>query len=289
MAVSEAPLQAVVDACAPLKFAPLPDIWVCGVEAPRRPHPGTEHWYRTDLMVAEGAVGTLFDQVTAHHGPPHKLPAATHFLRALLREPIFMVSAGLYLTGRAPLLDERHLWFPWRSNASFGTPTVTSARVAVLPDDPAAGHPDTVVAADPDDLDRIAAEHLVGAFAPIIDAVHAHTRVGLRTLWGWVLDTLHFYMLNPARFLGRDAAEAWARADRLGDALVLAGAVTRKRPRLFPFCEGHPRGTWAVRGTCCFEYKGDPEHGYCTTCPLKDDADRRSELREWIRNPALAP
>ncbi|MFC3995952.1 (2Fe-2S)-binding protein [Nocardiopsis sediminis] len=288
MAVAQAPLQAVVDACAPLKFAPLPDIQA-GELTVRREHPGTEHYYRADLMVAEDTVGALFDQITAHHGPGHRLPAATHFLRALLREPIFMVSAGIYLTGRAPLLERRHLWFPWLSNIGFGTPMVTSPRVAVLPDDPAAGHPDSVVVADDAALDRIAAEHLVAAFTPVIEAVHAHTRVGLRTLWGWVLDTLHFYMLNPARFLGRDAEAAWDRADRLGDALVRAGAITRARPRLFPFCAGHPRGTWAVRGTCCFDYKGDPEHGYCTTCPLKSDADRRSELQEWLRNPALAP
>ncbi|MDA8369502.1 MAG: (2Fe-2S)-binding protein [Nocardiopsaceae bacterium] len=288
MPVPQHPLQAVVDACAPLKFAPLPDIRTAQFQA-ASDHPGAEHWYRADLMVAEGAVGALFDQITTHHGPGHKLPASTNLLRALLREPIFIVSAGIYLTGRAPLLDADHLWFPWLPGASLGTPTLTSGRVAVLPDDPAAGHRDAVVVADEAELDRIAAEHLVGAFSPMIDALHAHTRVGLRTLWGWVLDTLHFYMLNPARFLGRDAEAAWTRAGRLGDALVEAGAVTRARPRLFPFQEHHPRGTWAVRGTCCFEYKGDPEHGYCTTCPLKCDTDRRTELQEWIRNPALAP
>ncbi len=130
---------------------------------------------------------------------------------------------------------------------------------------------------------------MVAAFTPVIDALSAHTRVGKRTLWGWVLDTAHFYMLNPARFLGRDAQAAWALANRLADALLEAGAVTRARPRLFPFCDNHPRGTWAVRGTCCFDYKGDPEHGYCTTCPHKCDNERRNELQEWLRNPALAP
>ncbi|MDT0303857.1 (2Fe-2S)-binding protein [Streptomonospora wellingtoniae] len=288
MAVEQAPLRAVIDACRPLKFAPLPDVRTTTVQSMRE-HPATEHWYRTDLMVAEGAVGALFHQLTAQHGPGHKLPAATHFMRSLLREPIFLVSAGIYLTGRAALLDERHLWFPWLSTSAFGAPTITSARMAVLPDDPAAGHPDAVVVPDEAALNAIAARHLVRTFSPIIDALHAHTRVGLRTLWGWVLDTQHFYMLNPARFLGRDAEAAWRRAGELGDALIEAGAVTRARPRLFPFYEDHPRGTWAVRGTCCFDYKGDPEHGFCTTCPLKCDDDRRTELQEWIRNPALAP
>ncbi|GAB3448460.1 hypothetical protein GCM10027570_21950 [Streptomonospora sediminis] len=288
MAQEQAPLQAVIDACVPLKFAPLPDIRTATTQRTRE-HPGTEHWYRTDLMVAEGAVATLFNQLVAHHGPDHKLPGATHFMRALLREPIFLVSAGIYLTGRAALLDERHLWFPWLSTSTFGTPTITSSRMAVLPDDPAAGHPDAVVVPDNAALDHIAARHLVQAFSPILNALHEHTRIGLRTLWGWVLDTQHFYMLNPARFLGRDPEAAWQRAGELGRALLESGAVTRARPRLFPFYEDHPRGTWAVRGTCCFDYKGDPEHGFCTTCPLKCDSDRRAELQEWIRNPALAP
>src|SRR5699024_3966450 len=109
------------------------------------------------------------------------------------------------------------------------------------------------------------------------------------TLWGWVLDTLHFYMLNPARFLGRDAEAAWESATLLGDEVLTGGAITRKRPRLFPFAPENPRGTWAVRGTCCFEYKSDVEHGYRTTCPLKSDSERRDDLAEWLRDPALAP
>nr|WP_156185020.1 (2Fe-2S)-binding protein [Allosalinactinospora lopnorensis] len=282
------PMQALVDACAPLKFAPLPDIRSAEIRSVSERR-CTEQWYRADLMVVEGAVRTLFDQYTARHGPGHKLPDTTHFLRALLREPIFMVSAGIYLTGRAPLLDQEHLWFPWLSDANFGAPTVTSTAIAVLPDDPAADHPDAVVVADEAALERLAAEHMVRTFSPLLDAVSRHTRIGLRTLWGWVLDTLHFYMLNPARFLGHDAGAAWARASRFGEELIVAGAVTRARPRIFPFCAEHPRGTWAVRGTCCFEYKADPEHGFCTTCPLKPDTDRREELHEWLRDPALAP
>lgn len=288
MATNQHPLQAVVDACTPLKFAPLPDIRTSGFPA-SYDQPVAERWYRADLMAAEGAVGELFDRA-AQQSSQHKLPAATRFLRALLREPIFYVSAGLYRTGRAPLVDAQQLWFPWMPDATFGTPTVTSATIAVLATDPAAEHPDALVVGEENAaLEQAAAQHMVSAFSPIIDAVHAHTRVGMRTLWGWVLDTAHFYMLNPARYLCHDAEEAWERAHRLGEELIRAGARTRSRPRLFPFCENHPQGTWAVRGTCCFAYKDDAEHGVCTTCPLKPDSDRRAELQEWIRDPALAP
>ncbi|MEY9211242.1 (2Fe-2S)-binding protein [Thermobifida halotolerans] len=288
MAHQRHPLTTVVDACAPLRFAPLPDLRASGLVRGGG-ESDVERWHRADLMASDGALGEVYDGFVAATEPGHRLPAATHFLRALLREPIFLVSAGLYLTGRAPLLDAGRLWFPVRADRTLGTPLVTGARVAVAADDAFADHPDAIAVADADEVTRIAAGALVSAFTPVVDAVHAHTRLGKRTLWGWVLDTAHFYMLNPARFLGRDARAAWERADRMADAMIAAGAVTRSRPRLFPFREDHPRGTWAVRGTCCFDYKGDPEHGYCTTCPLKCDTQRRDELQEWLRNPSLAP
>ncbi len=282
------PLDALRDACAPLKFAPLPDL--LSAEDPRAgAAPGT-HWYRADTLASDGSLPVLFERLRSEHGPGHRLPAATNFLRVTLREPIFLVSASLYLTGRAPLLGPDRLYLPWDAvHARFGTPAVAGVRVAVLPDDPAAGRPGTVVAEDEAHQLRLAARALFATFEPLLDALHAHTRSGKRTLWGWVLDTLHFYMLNPARYLGRDAEQAWDLATRLGDAVVEAGAVTRRRPRLFPFAPGDPRGTWAVRGTCCFDYKGDPEHGFCTTCPLKCDGERRQDLSEWLRDPALAP
>lgn len=272
----------------PLKFAPLP-VLLSPEELRARPL-GPEHWYSAGELASEGWVPVLFDKLRTEHGPGHRLPAATNFLRVTLREPVFMVSASLYLTGRAPLLSPETLYLPWNTVASrFATPTVVDARLAVLPGDPAAGHPGTVTVHDADEQLERAGRALFSTVEPLVDALHRHSRAGKRTLWGWVLDTLHFYMLNPARYLGRDAEGAWELASRLADAVVAAGAVTRKRPRLFPFAPEHPRGTWAVRGTCCFDYKGDPEHGFCTTCPLKCDSERQEDLSEWLSNPALAP
>ncbi|MDE3723627.1 (2Fe-2S)-binding protein [Nocardiopsis sp. N85] len=282
------PREALRDVCAPLRFSPLPELLTFG-ELHARPA-GTVQWLPVGAIAAEGWVPVLFDKLRTEHGPGHRLPAATNFLRVTLREPIFMVSASLYLTGRAPLLDADALYLPWdTASARFATPVSVDTRLAVLPDDPAADHPDTVVVRDLDEQIRLTAEALFATFEPLIDALHEHSRAGKRTLWGWVLDTLHFYMLNPARYLARDAEAAWDLAGRLADAVIEAGAVTRKRPRLFPFAPGHPQGTWAVRGTCCFDYKGDPEHGYCTTCPLKCDTERKESLSEWLRDPALAP
>lgn len=282
------PLETLRGACAPLKFAPLPDLVTA--EELHCDILGEPQWYRVGTMADEGWVAVLYDKLRTEHGPGHRLPAATNFLRVTLREPVFLVAASLYLTGRAPLLSPHNLHLPWHTfESKFGRPAVVDVQWAVLPDDPAADHPGTVVARDEDDQARMAGEAVFAAFEPLLEALYRHSRAGKRTLWGWVLDTLHFYMLNPARFLGQDAEHAWAQAARLADAVTEAGAVSRKRPRLFPFAPENSRGTWAVRGTCCFDYKGDPEHGYCTTCPLKSDDERTEALAEWLRNPALAP
>jgi hypothetical protein len=286
--VTPDPLDALLGVRARLKFAPLPE-FTDSERLHGRPVDGVQ-FHSVASMTGYGWLPVLFDKLRTEHGPGHRLPAATNFLRVTLREPVFLVAACLYLTGRGPLLTPDTLYLPWDTARSrFGTPTVVDPRTVVLPDDPAADHPDTVVARDEDEQLRLVAEALFATVEPLVETLHAHSRAGKRTLWGWVLDTMHFYMLNPARYLGQDAEQAWELATRLGDAVVEAGAVTRKRPRLFPFAPDHPRGTWAVRGTCCFDYKGDPEHGYCTTCPLKCDSERKEALSEWLRDPALAP
>ena len=286
--VTPGPSATLRAACEQLKFAPLPALAL--LDGLHQQGTTDIQWYPVRRMVEEGHLPVLFDKLRTEHGPEHRLPAATNFLRVTLREPIFLASASLYLTGRAPLLSPDNLYLPWHTTETrFGTPTVVDLRWVVLPDDPAKDRPDTVVARDEADQYRRAGEAVFAAFAPLLDALHAHSRAGKRTLWGWVLDTLHFYMLNPARFLGRDAEAAWESATLLGDEVLSAGAITRKRPRLFPFAPENPRGTWAVRGTCCFEYKSDVEHGYCTTCPLKCDSERRDDLAEWLRDPSLAP
>jgi hypothetical protein len=103
--VTPDPLEALRDACAPLRFSPLPEL-ITFDELYERPA-GTVQWYSAAALAAEGWVPILFDKLRTEHGPGHRLPAATNFLRVTLREPIFMVSASLYLTGRAPLLEQR--------------------------------------------------------------------------------------------------------------------------------------------------------------------------------------
>src|SRR5699024_11958286 len=135
----------------------------------------------------DGRLPVLSAKLRTAHAPEHRLPAATTFLRVTLREPIFLASAALYLTGRAPLLSPDNLYLPWHTTETrFGTPTVVDLRWVVLPDDPAKDRPDTVVARDEADQYRRAGEAVFAAFAPLLYVLNAHSRDGNLSLMGWV-------------------------------------------------------------------------------------------------------
>ncbi|MEU3274863.1 (2Fe-2S)-binding protein [Saccharomonospora sp. NPDC006951] len=271
------PLTPVVEACAGLTFAPLPVL----LSAPPGEQEGIR-WWRLDRLVEEGMIGPTFDAFRELRGPQQISAASVHFLKSFGRELIFLAAAGTYLSGRSAELSPQLVWLPADENNLFGDVHVVSSRVAVPSDiaDLADGASDTVVVGDENELDEWTSAHIMALFGPVIDALSAHTRVGRRTLWGYVVDMLGFYMLNPARKLGNDLDLAWSRSERLMNSLLAAGAPIRKEPRLFWFQPEKPSGAWGVRGTCCFDFRADPAHGYCITCPLENDAVRQTKFAE---------
>ncbi|MBK1787722.1 (2Fe-2S)-binding protein [Prauserella cavernicola] len=266
------PLAPVVQACAELTFAPLPVL----LDEPPADSPGTR-WWRLDHLVDDGMIGPAFDAFRELRGPQQISAAAVHFLKSLARELIFLAAAGTYLSERSAELRPDVVWLPADERNLLGEVHVVSPRVAVRD---AHAEPGTVPVSDEHELDEWTSVLMLNLFGPVIDALSAHTRVGRRTLWGYVVDMLNFYMLNPARKRGDDLDKAWRRSERLTTALLAAGAPIRTGPRLFWFEPERPRGAWAVRGTCCLDFRADPEHGYCITCPLEDDTVRRTKFAE---------
>ncbi|ASO21136.1 hypothetical protein FHR81_002103 [Actinoalloteichus hoggarensis] len=268
------PLDAVVLACRDLTFAPLPEL------RPDAPAPieGETRWLSLHQLLAGERLAETFDALRIREQAGHPGAAAIRYLKGLLRETVFLVSAAVYLTDRAPALAPEALWFPFAPDGDVGTPRITSDRAAVLRGTPAARLPAAVVVDDHEALDAWTAARLVAVLGPLVEAVRRHSRVGARTLWGYLVDILHFYMINPARRLDRNVPAAFDRADRLVAALIAAGAPVKARPRLFRFRPEDNQGVWAVRGTCCFDYKVDAEHGYCVTCPLQQDTVRAAEF-----------
>jgi hypothetical protein len=132
-------------------------------------------------------------------------------------------------------------------------------RLAVLPDDPAAGHRDAIVLADLEQLRRWFAERAVACLEPVLAAVARLRRIGLPALWGSVGDSV--------------CAEAlWAQASP-EESLALVEALAPLAPRM------RTRPTFAEpdgmrRGTCCLYYRtaearaAEPGEQACGGCPL---------------------
>lgn len=240
---------------ADLAFAPLPGLLT--------DEPSAHPWYPvSELDLGADAVTPLsVARVLAAErsdGTPAG-PHAVHGLRSLVREMIFSTAAGLYLVGRATPFDADswHL-----SSAGTGPGSVRHA-----------------LRLSGTDVDAPeAARCLVGTITPLVVAVRSQTRVGPRTLWGYVIDMSRFAMINLARQLGRDRAEAWRQSAAWAEALYDAGAPRLSTPELAVYDPVLPNGTWAVRGACCLDFR-DPDHGYCVTCPLLDHDSRAAR---WL-------
>ncbi|OZM81588.1 hypothetical protein [Pseudonocardia sp. MH-G8] len=248
--------------CAPLTFAPLPEL---AATAPTGPG-----WSSAAELAAPGSA--RLDEllkIAAASAPAG--PHAVHALRTVLRELIFCVSTAVYLVDAAPSITADGYWCHAGGRTGVDRRLLVSPATARVGGPPASGGADVRVPSTAA-LDAWVAEGFVATVAPLVDAVRAASRVGPRTLWGYVLDMLHFNPLSVARQLGHDRTAAWERAAALAEALHAAGAPRFSRPELVRF-GADPDEVWGVRGACCLDFK-EPTHGMCLTCPLLD-ADAR--------------
>lgn len=153
--------------------------------------------------------------------------------------------------------------------------------------------PELRVVADDDvaPLRELVAAELAALLAPIFDVVHAWAPYGRSGMWGSLADGIAADALLRARDLGRDGQATWQEVGRLIDALAARVPQLRVRPVLCDVPWSGGITYLAVRGTCCLYYKvsGEPRdpHGasYCTSCPLRDDGDRRRRWATWLDEP----
>ncbi|WP_085913677.1 MULTISPECIES: hypothetical protein [Pseudonocardia] len=239
------PMAELRERCAPLSFAPLPGFATAPPTAPG--------WIPLARIADPG--DPALDRLLDARGDEPPGPRAVHTLRELLRELLFATAGSVYLSGAAPQPSaQRYLY-------RIG-PGGIDERLLVVDRDPVG--------------DRELAPAFVGTLAPLVELVGERTRVGSRTLWSYVVDMLHFGMMNVARQLGRDRAQAWRRAEELAGHLFEAGLPRRSVPALVRYGATDDQ-VWGVRGACCLDFT-DGVHGMCLTCPVLDAEER---ARKW--------
>jgi hypothetical protein len=213
--------------------------------------------------------------------------AATTVAGVLVHAVLGRVTAALVLDRRAWDVRAGHLVL----HPGTGRLAVRDASLLVLPDDPAAGHPDAEVLPDlPALLHRVAAD-AVATLRPLLDAVRAATRYGLVPLWNGAADAVRGAAHYAPLYAGTDRERARA----LGAALVaeLAAELAARGARLRDR-GAHEQVQWGtetyalpVRAACCLYYKTEPQverpsDAYCLTCPFLCSPDRRARFGAFV-------
>jgi hypothetical protein len=232
-------------------------------------------WFPLDA--AEGFFDGWLELLIAEHGGRN---VAGSTLGSSLAGAVVGPTVGaILLDRRCPDPSMANLIARPGDTGEFEARGVRTLALAVLPDDPAAGHPDSVVLPDEDALDDWWASRAAATLTPLFEAVRTRAPFGLRNLWGLAIDDVTATALWLAELAGHDQQAAWARAQRLLDALSPYAPVRFTRSRPFPVAGRLHQ----VRGTCCLYYRskaepGPPDEIRCDTCPLRDDESRHARL-----------
>ncbi len=232
-------------------------------------------------LAGEGVDVLLTDAAASCGGARDYLGASVaHMVTDAL---LVAVLPAVLLEQRLPVLSidtlafRRHHCEPWLDRVWLG-----SARTWLLSTDPAAGHPDAVVVSSVHELRNLLADQLAALLAPVFGAIRQRAPFGVIGMWGQLVDGLYSLALWLAHQSGADQRAAWDEAGAVVDALAERVHQVRVRPRLFPVRTGAEERLFPVRGTCCLWYKSqtddEPATAFCTTCPLREDADRTERL-----------
>jgi ferric iron reductase protein FhuF len=199
-------------------------------------------------LVTAGVAATA----ARYSAPPHV--AAALWWKAYSYWATLPVALGWALGRRVPLMSyDDTVVRPADGGASIVV-ALRSVRVAVMRDDPLAGAPETVVAADEAELvSLVRASLLHSHLAPVIATLQQRTRVGTRTLWGSVAEAVtHPLVAYGVALTGRDqSAEAAGLLAALGPPVAGLADVLAEEPGL-------------RRRTCCLWAALDQPP--CPTC-----------------------
>jgi ferric iron reductase protein FhuF len=177
------------------------------------------------------------------------------------------------LSRRVPDVSPANVALSFDGNGGLSEVALLRPWFAVLPQDPAADHPEAVVVESAGAMLGWMRDRLVAGMEPLIDAVRHHARLGRRTAWSGTSD----YVADAFLMVAWDTED---QARYAADAEVFVGdpdSSLKGNTKFFVVEERGRRGAYVTRGICCQAYK-DPEHDNCDSCPmlLQEERERRA-------------
>lgn len=240
-------------------------------------------WLRADRLLGEEA---LLRDATEVYGDGLGAPTIQVASALAFKAYSYSVLAPV-VTGwatRRQVLDVSPSRTAIQPSATGYQVAVTDARVTVLAEDPIAGAPGTVVAADEAALlDELRRTLVDGHLALAVEAFRAIRGGGSRPLWGSAAQSLCY----PATI-----ADPGLVPDPHATVAKLLSILDPGVARLVEVAELHDGTRWRpvlLRRTCCYGY-ALPAGDLCSTCCLVNDEERSRKGAEqglrWRRLPA---
>ncbi|GAA4680619.1 hypothetical protein [Phytohabitans rumicis] len=171
---------------------------------------------------------------------------------------------------RVPLLTAAGTALHGNPGGWFDGVAVDRPQLAVLPGDPLVGEPGVHPV---DNLAEALTSTVRTLAEPVVDTIKEQSRLGRRTIWALVADTVlgAFHADEPP---GPSTARAAAEAEEL---LAGAGPLAVRRRWAGPV---------PIAAACCLAYKR-PGLEYCERiCPKLDEQTRAQQITEWLATAA---
>ncbi len=191
------------------------------------------------------------------------------------------VAIAAYLVERrAPDLDPANVALRLRPSETGGLLEVglLSGRMAVLPDDPAAGLPGVTVLNDGAQLREWLRRRLEAHLEPLIAAVHHRTGFSRRAQWNLVADDCAALFLWIGQRMGEPER---ACAEGLAFVGASGSPMRASKTGYITLHDGNRCETFRKRGGCCLYYRL-PAKQNCSVCPLLAEAERDRRLLAYM-------
>jgi hypothetical protein len=249
-------------------------VWVGRPEGPA--------WTRYDDACEERSVARRLDELDRHYRGG--LPVAAHSLVGRIAgPPATIMAAAVFRERRLPLVAPDGLALRWVDEghaARADTVAIWPPRMAVLPDDPAAGLPGVTTVADLGDLQRELAAQVHRLAGPLVELASRLGRRGRRALWQRLADALAAGYVQAGRAIGDTER---ARAETAATLGPDAPGPLRLTPDWLEVEHGGAQHLFKRKSVCCLVYR-TPEYSdeYCTTCPLLQRDEAIERLRRHV-------